>query len=329
MSDSSPSDWHDLQDPADPPPLPPRGPLSARDIVWITRVAIFTAVGFIGWEWAAKASKFTALERPLHTRHTTQVEQVKSAAAAEMEAIQRELKSFEAAHRARITDPAIVDGSKARAAHNSEWQRRQAHDPRLAQSLAERSLLEMEQVGADKMISAKAALEKVASLASPPGSRVAVTPEGNLFAVKVAYRMAALTSGETGATTKHTSKASMRAEIQRLSAQVTRDLFTYCGSRGISSIALTCNHTTMKSILPPGATEEEKEILRSRAKKAQSKLHRVVLDGLAARNISNWSRASEGEILKLLRVDFDGFDSIQITTDISVDHTEAADPLIF
>jgi len=325
MSNPSPSDTSRPEWSVEPPPEP----LRKRNSVWIASITSIAALGLIGWEWADKVSRFASLKQALDERYKVQVERLEAEEALERAAMDREMKSIKAAHQARMSDPASVDGSKALELHDAEWSRRRAHDPQLVQSLAEHSLLEMEQLGADKEISAQEALEKVATLAAPPRSRIEVTPSANSFAVKVAYRMAALTTGEVGAVTKHTSKAAMRAEILRLSAQVARDLFTYCGSRGISSVSLTCNHTTKNWIVPQGATEEEKSILRSRARTTQSKLLRVVVDGVVARNISNWSRASEEEVLKLLKVDFDGLDAIEISSDSSGDNTEAADPLSF
>ncbi len=328
MSASDPSGWRDLRLPDGPPP--PRAPLlRAQDVVWVGRLMALAAMGFIGWEWAAKASKVTALQQSLDTRYTARRERLESEAADEEKKVQIELHQMNTEHARRMKDAAVLDGSMAREAHAAEWRRRQAHDPGMARSATERSLLQMEQLGADTQLSAQSALEKVAALATPPGSRIEVTKVGNLFAVKVAYRMAALTAGESGSATKHTTKAGMRAEIRQISAQVTRDLFAYCGSRGISSISLTCNHTTMSWLVPQGATEKEKDILRSRATKTQSKLYRVVLDGASARNISNWRRASDEEILKLLRLDYDGIDSIEISQEANVDTTEAAEPLIF
>lgn len=328
MSAPDPPDFDDLRRATRPAPPGPEW-LRPKDVVWIGRAMGLAAIGLIGWQWAAEASKFKALQHSLDARYSARKERLETAAADDERALHIELQRLKTEHAKQMMDTAVLDGSKARELREAEWRRRQAHDPQLARSLAEKSLLQMEALGASTQISAQAALEKVAALAAPAGSRIEVTKQGSHFAVKVAYRMSALTEGESGAATKHTSKAGMRAEIRQLSAQVMRDLFTYCGSRGIASVSLTCNHTTMSWLEPPGATEEEKVLLRERAKKTQSKLHRVVLDAAAARNISNWRRASDDEILNLLRVEYDGIDSIQITKELRGDKTESADPLIF
>lgn len=287
------------------------------------------ALGTIGWIWYSKAAKLTTLEKAHQERLLTEQERIKHELVAEGKSQARELERLREGHRTRLNDPAVIDGSKAQAARAAEWERRQAHDPQFARSLPERNLIAMEKLGADPGLSAQTALEKVAILSSPPGSRLEVIPDGELFAIKVAYRMAARTYGESGAATKHTSRSTMRAEIRQISAQVVRDLFTYCGSRGISSVALTCNKTTHSTLIPPGTTAEEEKILRAAAKKTQSRLYRVVIDAPAARNISNWARATDEDILGVVKVDFDGIESLHFSAVPEVDAVEADEPLLF
>ena len=296
---------------------------------WIETIVALVALAAIGADWMVKNANLSALEKAAGERLAADEERLRSVETADAEQSARELAKLEAEHQARMSDPTILDGSKARAAREEEWKRRLAHDPKLALSLAERKLIEMEKLGADAQISARAALEKVAELSAPRGSRIEVTSEGDQFAVKVAYKMSALTYGESGAATKHETRASMRAEVRELSAQIVRDLFTYCGSRGISSISLTCNHTLLSTLIPLGATAEEKQTLERRAKKTQSKLYRVIVEGPTARNISNWQRASDEEVLRLLKVDFDGIESVHLSGARSVDHSESDEPLLF
>ncbi len=171
----------------------------------------------------------------------------------------------EAKHQARLRDEAVISGALASQRHGEEWARRLAHDPAVAQSVMETNLLRMQQVGVDPTRSAQEALAEVARLAAPPGSRIEVIPSGDRFAVRVAFRMSALSLHESGAVTKHHTTQSMRREIERLSARVMKAMYDYCGTRGIEKLSITCNHALRRSIIPPNATESEKHELLLRA----------------------------------------------------------------
>jgi hypothetical protein len=279
--------------------------------------------------WLTWISRLANIEEIYTAREQSERDAQAGARKTENEAHSRELARLDSQHRARLADAKLIDGTRAREVHEIEWGKRQAHDPSLADTPIEQKLIEMERIGADAQISAQGALLQVAKLASPPGSRVEVKPVGDSFAVRVAFPMSAVALGEKGATTKHTSHAGMRAEIRQILAWVVRDLFSYCGSRGIDSIALTCNHTTLRWIQPPGATEEELKILRSRARKVQSRLYRVVMEGSAARNVADWRHASEDDVLKLVKIDLDSIDAVMISSEVNSDDTDSTDPLQF
>jgi hypothetical protein len=91
---------------------------------------------------------------------------------------EQRVQTEEAAHQERLHDDALLSGTKAREQHAQEWQRRLAHDNALAGSALEKNLLEMERIGNDPLTAAQVALEKVARMASPPGSRVEVANSG-------------------------------------------------------------------------------------------------------------------------------------------------------
>jgi hypothetical protein len=146
-----------------------------------------------------------------------------------------------------LRNEALVSGALARQQHEREWVQRVAHDPAIAKSAMERTLLEMEQVGHDPQRNAQQAFAEVARLAAPPGSRIDVRPSGKRFAVQVAFRMSALSQNESGAVTKHHTTESMRREIRDLSADVMKALFDYCGSRGIEKLWVTCNHAMRRT----------------------------------------------------------------------------------
>jgi hypothetical protein len=123
----------------------------------------------------------------------------------------------------------------------------------------------------------------------------------------------------------------MRAEIQKLSARVLRDLYDYCGSRGIQSIAVTCNHTLRQTVIPVGATEEERTELLSRAQPMPARLYRVSLDHPHAQTVVNWREASLARVNQLSTVEYDGLTSLVLTTDAaqSSDAHDAAGELQF
>jgi hypothetical protein len=215
--------------------------------------------------------------------------------------------------RSSLTNQAWLSGSLAREHHQTEWNLRLTHDPSLATTLLESNLVTMEKLGQDATLAAQSALEKVASLSAPRGSRVEVAPEGDGFRVRVAFMMSSLSQHESGAVTKHHSTDEMRTEIRELSARVLRDLYDYCGSRGIKSISVTCNHTLRETVVPDNATAEEREQLRARAQPVPARLYRVSLDQSHANAIADWRRAALSKVSRLYAVEYDGLKTLTIT----------------
>ncbi len=227
---------------------------------------------------------------------------------------EKRLGDSETIHRARMGDSNYLSGATASHRRDVELLRRTAHDPAYARSVMETNLLQMERLGKDPRVSARDALAEVARLASPPGSRIEVTLQDNLFLVKVAFRMSSLSAQEAGAVTKHHTPAEMRREVETLSAQVIRELFDYCGTRGIARLQVSCNHAVHQSLEPPdGSTEEESRYLRARTKVVMDRLYRVGFDPAAASLIADWRRASVSQIVARMKVDYDGFDRLTIT----------------
>lgn len=91
------------------------------------------------FDWAATASKLSALQQSLDARHAARRQLLESEAAEEEKRLQLELRRVKNEHARRMEDAAVVDGSMARAAHETEWRRRLALDLPM-----ERSLLEMQ-----------------------------------------------------------------------------------------------------------------------------------------------------------------------------------------
>ncbi len=247
------------------------------------------------------------------------------------QAFQSQFNQAEAEHKSLLKNPAWLSGAMARERHEKEWALRLAHDPRLAKSVLETNILTMENLGQDATMAAQTALEKVARLASPEGSRVEVAPDGDGFRVRVAFMMSRLSSHETGAITKHHTTAAMRVEIQDLSARVMRDLYDYCGSRGIKSIAVTCNHTLRESTIPGGATEEERAELQSRAKATTARLYRVSLDQSHAQTVVNWRSLALSRVAELCTVEYDGLTRLTISQGLQLnsDNLDATEELQF
>ena len=280
----------------------------------LSRFALFGVCGLLLAGVAAyQAVAVARLKSRLAAERAESQRQNQEAAKAEREALAVEIAAEETAHQARLQDPAFLSGALARKRHEEEWARRLTHDPQVATTAMEANLLRMEQVGRDPAVAAQAALEEVARLAAPAGSRVQVTPSGERFTVKVAFRMSALSANEAGAVTKHHTTDDMRREIENLSARVTRDLFDYCGSRGIEKISVSCNHALRRaSITPANATAEEKEALLARAAVTMGNLYRASLNQAQARAISDWRRVPMRVLYPMMKVEYDGLQTLRI-----------------
>jgi hypothetical protein len=238
---------------------------------------------------------------------------------------QAQIDEEESRHQSLLRDGALLSGRLAREQHEKEWTRRLAHDPQLAKSILETNLLTMEQLGKDSALAAQTALEKVAQLASPSGSRVEVTPDGDGFRVRVAFMMSHVSSQESGAVTKHHSTATMREEIRELSARVLMDLYDYCGSRDIRSISVTCNHTLREPVVPTGATDEERAELVRLTQPVPGRLYRMSLDQSHARSISDWRRVPLSRIIELSAVEYDGLKRLEIRHGLMAEDTRDAE----
>jgi hypothetical protein len=196
----------------------------------------------------------------------------------------------EAKHRSLLQDKRVTSGQLASEKHALEWSKRQAHDPAFASTLLERSQLEVERLGKDPALTAEAALKKVAERVAPPGSRIEVTPAGERFNVRVAFRLSALMPYEAGAVTIHTSPVELRKEVEAATARVMRELFDYCGSRGIEKLSVSCNRA-----ITVGEVGRERLTMRS--------LYRASIDAATASQVANWRRLSLADVIRLMKVD--------------------------
>jgi hypothetical protein len=219
----------------------------------------------------------------------------------------------ETAHTTRLQDTALISGELALTNRAREWQKRVAHDAEFAHSPVERGILKMQKAGSDPSLAAREALEEVARLALPPGSRVEVTNAFDKFAVRVAFRISALSPGEAGVGTKHRSIDSMRREAQQASARVIRDVFDYCGARGIARLSVSCNHALYRhSYIPKAATEAERRELEKRGAVMMACLYRVSIDASQAMGVANWRAISIPRVMQLMRVDYDAMAGLKL-----------------
>ena len=222
--------------------------VSSQLAIWILFALCFGVLATeVAWR-EYRLHKLRALfENERVMKRTDDVAKQTQAVLAEVERERNEQRAF-------LTNAEFLSGSLARKRHKEEWALRLAHDPGFAQTSLETNLVNMEALGRDPALTAQAALEKVATLAAPSGARVEVVPMGNSFRVRDAIMMSSLSSHEAGAVTKHTTIDSLRAEIQDLSTQVLCDLYDYCGSRGIESVSVSCDHTVRQAMIPRDAT---------------------------------------------------------------------------
>ena len=218
--------------------------------------------------------------------------------------MRREHESAEAEaenkHRAMLSDARLISGAAAEENHAAEWKRRQSHDPALARTLLEKTLLEVERVGKDPSLTAEAALRRVAELVTPARSRIEVTQGERGAILRVAYRLSAVRPQETGGATHHASSAEMRAEIEEITAKVVKDIFDYCGARGIERLSVSCNRAIVM-----GKEENQRLAMRS--------LYRATVESAGAAVVASWRDVSVGDVATLMKVEHDVVSGIMIT----------------
>jgi hypothetical protein len=217
---------------------------------------------------------------------------------------------LESKHREMLQNARLISGAEASQRHAQEWQARQNHDPAYAKTILEKTLVEVERLGKDPALNAETALRKVATLVTPPGSRIEVTSGENGFVVRVAFRLAALRPHEAGSATHYTSPPEMRKEIEEVTARLIKDLFDYCGARGIERLSVSCNRALLM-----GQGDDERLSMRS--------LFRASIDAAQASNVASWRHLPIAQVASLMRVEHDVISSIMIShqgrTDLELD----------
>ena len=267
---------------------------------WASWVPAIPVAAILCFQYAG-GQKALAELRAEATTTTSQVESGQKDSMRELkEAHDAAQAQLEAKHRAMLADAKLISGEEARAKHEEEWERRENHDPKLATTVLEKTLLEVERLGKDPALNAETALRKVAELVTPTGSRIEVKPDDNGFIVRVAFRLAAVAPDEAGGATRHHSTAEVRKEIEEATAHILKDLFGFSGGRGIHRMSVSCNRA-----LVIGDDDNERLAMRS--------LYRAVIEADQSARVANWRTISAGQVADIMKIEHDVISSIIIT----------------
>jgi hypothetical protein len=223
---------------------------------------------------------------------------------------------------ARISETDVLSGKAAAAKHADEWARRRAHDPAFANSLVEDTILRLERIGKDQQLAGDEALRRVAEMVLPRGSRVEVSKlENGKFKVRAAFRISAFTPADATGATAHKTVADLRADIEDATARVVKDLFEYCGSRGIESISVSCN--SVVSIQAKDAVGKEETDWRHRS------LYRATVEGAAVSAVANWRDLSLAAVKRLIKIERDLTPTLILSKDSQNRRVKLDEPLEF
>lgn len=275
-------------------------------------------------------------KKELNSVQTRLLAEIEAAEQAHDEAVsyeRQERKAFvreqEAAHRIRLANKRLFSGELAYQVHLEEWKRRLAQDPALAVSPLESVLLKMRRVGSDSGLDAAEAIKQVAAMASPPGSRIEVTSIGAGFNIRMAFNLSSVVFEEVGGVTRHHSIASMRREIQAVSARLIRQLLVYCGSRGIQKVSVSCNRAVSETPIPVNASADERAALSKTAELVMRSVYRISIQGSTIGQVHNWSDLPESSVLRLANVDKDTLTTARISGTATGARSDPLMPLEF
>lgn len=223
-----------------------------------------------------------------------------------------ELARKESQETQRWLDPRVRSGEVAGERRDREWALRLAQDPSLAVSPLEKKLVQMRALGQNSQLSDEQALLELGRLASPPGSRLEVVPEGDGYLLRVAFSMAALAPNESGASTQHRSVAELKREVREVSARLVRDVLDAGDTRRLQRLTVSCNRAIRQNLIPSGATPEERAQLLSRAQVNMRRIYRVGVTRPQIQSVTDWRTVSLGRVLELMRVEYDELKDIVI-----------------
>lgn len=183
----------------------------------------------------------------------------------ETEAVRTHHEQELAARKAVLEDAlAAVDANDLRRRASDQYKReiegRRSYDKRFALTLREKAQLRMADFASDSTASPHDAIRAVAREASPHGSDITVHESYRGIALHIDFDMSSVTSQESGITTKHLTKDSLRREVLSLVSRATNDIFLFCRDLDVHTIHVGCRHF-VRVEYPDGTTRDENTIL--------------------------------------------------------------------
>ena len=128
---------------------------------WAAWVPSLIVVVILSLEFYQLRQALSALERRTESERAQNARQIAETkkGSPEMEAaFLKEQAELDARQRARLQDTNLVSGKLAAQRHAEEWKRRQNHDPELAETWLEKSMVEAEKLGRNSEIASEVAL---------------------------------------------------------------------------------------------------------------------------------------------------------------------------
>ena len=245
-----------------------------------------------------------AIQRSSSTREVSESQRAASKEKLRLSHLDR-LRALELSHRSKMQDPALLSGDSAEKARAEEWAARLRRDRAFAKTALELNLLAMELVARDDTLTVAQSLFQVASLASPPRSRIEIVPEVKRFKIRIAFDMGAVSWEEAGGNTKHSSTDALRVEAEQMTVRVIRDVLAACGSGDIERLSVSCNR-------PLQPTEQAIEAVPAdpaRASKPRPSrmtlIFRAGIDQASAAGVADWRSASMAQVGRGMVVEYD------------------------
>ena len=247
--------------------------------------------------------------------------------------LQARMDALTAVHQERLDDaPRIARERIAYAAHMDEWERRTAHDPELASTAREKTLVRMQAL-AQSGLTAVERLKEIATLASPRQSNVKVRGAPGQYRVHVTFNLTELTSGEQGSATKHKSVASLKREVVSTICRIMRDLYRHCGTQDLRDVTVGCQRGVLARELDQDKLRRSGMTMKELAQRLQNAspisrerlmqsvtterlttmtIYRAALDRRATRRIGDWQSAQLHEIENILSRVEDEFPNMKL-----------------
>ncbi len=283
-------------------------------IAWIPLCLwLLACAGLVAWDLQRQARVVETLKQQALAESRTAEAQHQAELAAQAREHQARLQALEASHRALVGNPDLASGAAAERAHAQEWEARLRRDRSYAKSPLEKNLLAMELTARDNSLTVAQSLFQVATLASPPKSKIAVTPEGKRFNIRIAFDMAALSWEEAGGNTKHDSVDALRVEAETMSARVIRDVLASVGVRDIERLTVACNRSLQAAEPAPSPHPEDPTLPPKPPRSRMTAIFRVGVDQTGLAGVADWRSATVAQIGKMARVEFDMTRRLRLT----------------